>query len=745
MSTDTQEEMLVEELPSVEDVSPVEELPIVEELSGFAAMDLIAPIQQAIESAGYLQPSPIQLEAIPHILAGTDVIGQAETGSGKTAAFALPLLSRIDVSVQSPQVLVLTPTRELALQVSESFRQYSKGMGDLRVTAIYGGAGYDPQLQALERGMHVVVGTPGRVMDHMRRGTLNLQGLQCLVLDEADQMLQMGFIEDVEWVLTQTPQERQVILFSATIPPAIRRIAEQHLKNPQHITIRGPAATATSIRQRACSASPHEKLDILCRLLEAESVDGVLAFVKTRSMANTLAEQLSDRGYSSAALSGELAQSKRERTVTQFKNGRINVLVATDVAARGLDVDRISHVVNYDFPHNTEAYVHRIGRTGRAGRSGEAILFVGRHDKFKLRDLERGTRQRIEWMEKPSMAEVNQQRQGRLQQQLAQLVAQPELPEWMEWIQKTATELKTTPVHIAAALAILAQKEKKTSPSRTRSERDERPERSSERPRADRRSSEGDSYEKRPSQRHSVDRPEYDRKPVGRSFDRAKSSDQEFASNRSRSHEERDSSGGDRDRNRSARPPRNENTRDSVPPRRDRNSGRPQSAMTRYRIEAGRVHGVKPGNIVGALANEANFDTTQIGAIEVFDQHTTVDLGEMLTGRTLEAMQRIRVAGRPMLISLCDGVETGSRGTRPRTGKPSHSEFQRQGNSGAAGRPSARRSGGPSTGGARPTGPYKSKFSKGGKPAGKQKPVVSAQEKFRANFKKKLRRKAEGE
>jgi len=681
--------------------------------TGFAGMDLIAPVQQAIETAGYVQPSPIQMEAIPHILAGLDVIGQAETGSGKTAAFALPLLSRIDVALASPQVLVLTPTRELALQVAESFKGYSQGMGEVRVTAIYGGAGYEPQLQALEYGMHIVVGTPGRVMDHMRRGTLQLQNLRCLVLDEADQMLQMGFIEDVEWILQQTPQERQTILFSATMPPAIREIADRNLKEPQHITVRGRTATAANIRQRACSAAPYEKLDVLCRILESEPVDGVLAFVKTRSMANRLADELADRGYAAAALSGELAQSRRERTVGQFKSGRIQILVATDVAARGLDVDRVSHVINYDFPHNADVYIHRVGRTGRAGRTGEAILFVGRHDRTRLRDLERSTRQPIGWMEKPAAEQILKERQARLSHRVRQGVPTTDLNEWVQWVEQLVAETELTPVQIAAALATFVQRDR-TSPvvrtSERTSSREESPTRS-------RRSDHMyDKTERPPRRRHDESGEGY-------------------------------AAGSSRGRSDGARLPR-EDRRDRTSDSRRTDSRRTDSqrfesrparptAMTRYRVEVGAVHGVKPGSIVGALANEVGIDPSDVGTIQVFDHFTTVDLRNMLPMRVLDAVQTVRVAGRPLQMSLND---SGAAGRRPRATSSARDSRDATG---------GRRTGQTSTRGSGSTA-YRGKgsgatFGPGTKPAGKRARGPSTQEKFRANFRKKMRRRAEGE
>jgi ATP-dependent RNA helicase DeaD len=349
--------------------------------SGFQEMGLTEPVLKALNDVGYETPSPIQAEIIPHVLSGKDVVGQAQTGTGKTAAFALPLLSRIDLKSQKPQVLVLTPTRELAIQVAEAFQRYAAHLKGFHVLPIYGGQGYGIQLKQLHRGVQVVVGTPGRVMDHMRRGTLKLDTLMCLVLDEADEMLRMGFIDDVEWILEQSPEQRQIALFSATIPQEIRRIAKKYLKDPEEVTIKLRTTTAETINQRYWMVSGLHKLDALTRILEGETYDGILIFVRTRTATVELSEKLEARGYACAPLNGDIAQNQRERTVQRLKKGELDILVATDVAARGLDVERISHVINYDIPYDTESYVHRIGRTGRAGRSGEAILFVAPREK----------------------------------------------------------------------------------------------------------------------------------------------------------------------------------------------------------------------------------------------------------------------------------------------------------------------------------------------------------------------------
>ena len=359
----------------------------------FRDLGLADTLLQALSAVGYETPSPIQAATIPPLLEGRDVLGQAQTGTGKTAAFALPILSRLDLSKSKPQALVLAPTRELAIQVAEAFHRYAAHLPGFHVLPIYGGQSYGPQLGGLRRGAHVVVGTPGRVIDHLERGSLDLSELTTLVLDEADEMLRMGFIEDVETVLKKTPPQRQVALFSATMPAPIRRIAQTYLREPAEITIKTKTTTAANIRQRYWYVSGLQKLDALTRILEAEPFDAMIVFARTKSATEELAQKLQARGFAAAAINGDLVQAQRERTIGQLKDGRLDILVATDVAARGLDVERISHVLNYDIPTDTEAYVHRIGRTGRAGRSGEAILFVAPREKRMLMAIERATRQ----------------------------------------------------------------------------------------------------------------------------------------------------------------------------------------------------------------------------------------------------------------------------------------------------------------------------------------------------------------
>lgn len=426
----------------------------------FRTLGLNDMLVRAVEGSGYTTPTPIQAATIPLILEGRDVLGQAQTGTGKTAAFALPVLQGIDLNQRRPQVLVLTPTRELAIQVAEAFEKYAGEMRGLRVVPIYGGQDYEIQLRALNRGVQVIVGTPGRVMDHMRRGSLQADGLKTLVLDEADEMLRMGFADDVDWVLTQLPAERQIALFSATVPEQIRRIAQSHLRNPAEITIQQKTAAADTIRQRFIIAAPQQKEAALARILEAEPIDGVIIFVKMRSTTEPLAEFLAQHGHRAAALNGDVAQKQREKIVENLRAGKIDILVATDVAARGLDVQRISHVINYDLPFDSEAYVHRIGRTGRAGRSGEAILFVHPRDRRMLKNLERATRHVIEPMELPTNRAINKQRIARFHDRITAALANPEIEPFTSIVEQYRRDKDIPIEQIAAALALLANGEK---------------------------------------------------------------------------------------------------------------------------------------------------------------------------------------------------------------------------------------------------------------------------------------------
>ncbi len=423
----------------------------------FDRLGLSAQVLQAVTESGYEQPSPIQARMIPYVLDGKDVIGQAQTGTGKTAAFALPILSKIDVSKRALQALVLAPTRELAMQVCQSFQRYAAHLNGFKIAPIYGGKGYAEQLRALREGVHVIVGTPGRVIDHIRSGKLSLAEVSTLVLDEADEMLRMGFIDDVEWILSQTPERRQIALFSATMPRAIRQIAQQHLSNPVEIAIEAKTVTAPLIRQRFWMASGLNKLDALTRILEQKHSDGVIVFVRTKSATVELADSLIARGFAAVAINGDLAQRQREQTIKQLKSGQIDILVATDVAARGLDVERISHVINYDIPTDPESYIHRIGRTGRAGREGEAVLFVSPREMRMVSVIERATHQRIEKMELPTIAEINLIRMRHLKDTLNQTIAEGGLELFIDIASQLKDEFNHDPLLIAAAFAKMNQ------------------------------------------------------------------------------------------------------------------------------------------------------------------------------------------------------------------------------------------------------------------------------------------------
>ena len=426
-------------------------------LTKFSKFELKPTLLKALYEVGYETPTPIQDQTIPLLLEKKDVLGQAQTGTGKTAAFALPLLSNLNLRQKEPQILVLAPTRELAIQVAEAFKKYASQIKSFHVLPIYGGQEYRGQIRGLQRGVHVVVGTPGRVMDHMRRGTLKLEKLNTLVLDEADEMLRMGFIDDVEWILEKTPPKRQIALFSATMPQQIRSIAKRYLKDPEQIIIKVKTTTADTIRQRFWPVSGMHKLEALTRILEVESFEAMLIFVRTKTATVELSAKLEARGYASNALNGDIKQNQRERTIDYLKSGKLDILVATDVAARGLDVDRISHVVNYDIPHDTEGYVHRIGRTGRAGRKGDAILFVAPREIRMLHSIEKATNQKIEIMELPSTELINDQRIAKFKQLITDTLATEELGIFYQMIEQYQKEHNVSAIEVAAALALLLQ------------------------------------------------------------------------------------------------------------------------------------------------------------------------------------------------------------------------------------------------------------------------------------------------
>ena len=580
--------------------------------------DLALPdaLLRALTDVGYESPSPIQAATIPPLLAGRDVLGQAQTGTGKTAAFALPALARLDPAQSKPQVLVLAPTRELAIQVAEAFQKYAHHLPGFHVLPIYGGQSYQPQLSALKRGVHVIVGTPGRVIDHLERGSLDLSQLRCLVLDEADEMLRMGFIDDVEAVLKKTPETRQVALFSATMPAQIKRIAQTYLKDPVEIAIKATTTTAANIRQRYWMVSGINKLDALTRILEAESYDGMLIFARTKLGTQELAEKLAARGLAAAAIHGDVEQKQREKMVQSLKDGRIDVLVATDVAARGLDVERISHVLNYDIPYDTESYVHRIGRTGRAGRSGEAILFVAPRERGMLGAIERATRQKIEPMQLPSVDAVNEKRVAKFLGKIGAALESSDLSVFRELVERYEREHNVPAVEIAAALAQMVQGKTpllmEAPPERPRFERGERPDRDAH----------GDRQGGRPLRRDNAGEALFNE-------------------------------GGPR------------------APRPKRDSGAPEVGMETFRIEVGHSHGVQPGNIVGAIANEADLEARYIGRIDIRDDHTLVDLPEGMPSEVLEILKKTRVAGRPLRMARASEADTSApRAKRPFAGKP---------------------------------------------------------------------------
>ncbi|MGN7976491.1 DEAD/DEAH box helicase [Microbacterium sp. 22195] len=439
---------------------PTDSSPLTEETAkpGFDELGITGPVLKAVRDLGYETPSPIQAATIPLLLQGRDVLGTAQTGTGKTAAFALPVLENLDLSQKTPQVLVLAPTRELALQVCEAFEAYSARMKDVRVLPVYGGQAYGVQLSALRRGVHIVVGTPGRIMDHQAKGTLDLSELKYLVLDEADEMLKMGFAEDVEQILAQTPEDKQVALFSATMPTTIRRLAQQYLRDPEEVAIKGKTTTNQNITQRYLVVSYAQKVDALTRILEVENFDGMIVFVRTKNETETLAEKLRARGYSAAAINGDVPQVQRERSVNQLKDGKLDILVATDVAARGLDVERISHVVNFDIPTDTESYVHRIGRTGRAGRKGDAISFITPRERYLLKHIEKATRQQPTQMQLPTTEDVNTTRLNRFDDAItAALEEAGRIEAFRDIIAHYVRHHDVPEADVAAALAVVAQ------------------------------------------------------------------------------------------------------------------------------------------------------------------------------------------------------------------------------------------------------------------------------------------------
>ncbi|MCL1861494.1 MAG: DEAD/DEAH box helicase [Proteobacteria bacterium] len=559
-------------------------------MTSFGQLGLPDNLLATLAEVGYETPSPIQAACIPHLLAGRDLLGEAQTGTGKTAAFALPILTRLDLASARPQALVLTPTRELALQVSEAFTKYAHHLQNFHVLPVYGGQSMVVQLRQLARGAQVIVGTPGRIMDHLKRGSLKLDALSTLVLDEADEMLRMGFIEDVEWILEHTPSSRQTALFSATMPAAIRGVAHRHLREPEEVRIRAATSTVEKIRQRYWLVRGVDKLDALTRILDAEEkLDAAIVFVRTKIGTEELADKLAARGYAAAALNGDMTQGLRERVIEQLKNGALDIVIATDVAARGIDVPRVSHVINYDIPYDTEAYVHRIGRTGRAGREGVAILFVAPRERRMLKSIEYATRQSIEPIALPSREDVSSLRVSQFKQKVLDTLADQELELgfFMSVVEEIVEENDLSSREVAAALAYLVQ----------------------------------------------VGRPLQIEEEEGRGWEQATMPHPQGRALR----EEIFTTGVSR-----ARGTRRE-AREPLSPKAFA-GGKTQ----RYRIAVGRDHGVMPKEIVGALANEGGIEGRFIGQIDLFNEFSTVELPAGLPADLLTALKRIVVRGRSL-------------------------------------------------------------------------------------------------
>ena len=564
----------------------------------FESLGLSAPVLKAVKQLGYEQPSPVQAQSIPILLEGKNLLGTAQTGTGKTAAFALPFLSKIDEKQRSPQILVLTPTRELAIQVAEAFQSYAKHMKGFNVLPIYGGADIGGQLRSLKRGVQVVVGTPGRMLDHLRRRSLDLSQIKGLILDEADEMLRMGFIDDVETILAQTPPECQRALFSATMPPTIRRVAEKYLGDAERVNIEAKTKTVERIEQQYVTVKAHQKMDALTRVLEVESFDGMIIFVRTKSSTVDIAERLEARGFSSAALNGDLSQALRERTINRLKKGQIDVVVATDVAARGLDVERISHVINFDIPYDNESYVHRIGRTGRAGRDGKAILFITPKETRLLRSIEKSTRQTISPLTMPSNEQVSDQRIMQFTNQLVKTLETPRLDKFRDLITKFAAENELDMADIAAALTYENQKERPLFPKLD-----------------------------------NIVAP----RENNRDRDNGRDRNRDRAEKRDRKDNRRE------DNRREERPKREPRVRDE---------GGEDVAMVTYRMEVGNNDGITPSNIVGAIANEADISSRYIGSIKLHDDYSTVDLPQGMPDELLNHLKKVRVCAKPMRISV---------------------------------------------------------------------------------------------
>jgi ATP-dependent RNA helicase DeaD len=588
--------------------------------AGFTELELPAPLLQAIDSLGYESPTAIQSATIPPLLSGVDVLGHAPTGTGKTAAFALPVLALLKPGKKGVQALVLAPTRELAIQVAEAFSQYAMHMPNVRVLPIYGGQEYGRQIKQLRQGVDIVVGTPGRVMDHMRRGTLVLSSLETLVLDEADEMLRMGFIDDVKWILEQSPPSRRMALFSATMPKEVKRIANQHMTNPTEVSIAKRTMSAETIRQRYWSVSGFHKLETLTRILEAEVFDGMIIFVRTKNATTEVAERLQARGYRAAAMNGDMAQNQREQTVNMLKNNRLDILVATDVVARGLDVNRVSHVVNYDVPYDAEAYVHRIGRTGRAGRQGDAILFITPREQRMLDILERATGQKIEKLVLPTTKMINDRRVADFKQRVADTLMAGDLAYLQQLVEELVQEHNVPAARVAAALAkqMLGDTELLLDESRD-------------------------------SVRHSNQRD-----------NKRSDTNQARDSNRANGHlrDERRPRQSGRDNERQA----HERSFDEKRPRRPR----PEDngiQMESFTVDVGASHGVQASNLVGAIANEAGIDSQFIGRITISDDNSTVDLPTGMPKDVLKDLKNVWVCNRKLNMRRADHASSANANT----------------------------------------------------------------------------------
>ncbi|MDR2593298.1 MAG: DEAD/DEAH box helicase [Fibromonadaceae bacterium] len=570
--------------------------------STFASLGLSPKVMDAVKKIGYENPTPIQMQTIPLLLAGKNLLGTAQTGTGKTAAFTLPLLSRLNFGDKNPAMLVLTPTRELAIQVSEAIQKYSSLMKDFHVVPVYGGQDMGVQLRALKRKANVVVATPGRLIDHLERRTIDLSGIQALVLDEADEMLDMGFQEDVEYILEATPEDAQRALFSATMPTAVQKIVSTYLGEYETIRIAGKTATVEKIRQRYLSVRQEHKMEALTRVLEGEEFEGMLIFVRTKQATAEIAERLEARGFNAVPLSGDLAQSLRERTLNRLKDGKIDIVVATDVAARGLDVERITHVLNYDIPYDTESYVHRIGRTGRAGRDGNAILFVTPRETRLLAMIEKETRQKIEKMSLPTGEQISDKRVAKFKEDIIKTVQEQKgLDNFKNLVENIALEQAIDIADIAAALAFMTQEEQplfpKMEPLDTESKKGSR-DREAREPRESR----GERERPRRGDRDRGDR-------------------------------------GDRGSDR-----RRDGSFSDIEP--------PESGMERYYLGVGRMDNVSPRDIVGAIANEADLDSKYIGHIKLFEKFSTVDLPEAMPEDVLQILRKMTIKNRPSKIRL---------------------------------------------------------------------------------------------